>query len=732
MKNKKRLLRMLALLAVSVALAFGLEALQIATQPKRYEPELRVVQEAGEIDLESCEGENAEYKNSALTIGSEGGSLTADLGEEREMPFLQIWAKKHLKKDVTLQVYYAGAGEDFSEERSVMLTADTGAMAWEPAVPAGKYQKLKIVSDGKISIGQILYSDPVEERVPIAESMRLWRVPLVAALLFCVLLFLVHMRAGHRLADMLQRAVKGLTESGKRTAVHTVLFLAAGLGGYFLAKALWLGGFGADMNYPRQLFCAGAGLVLACLVTFRRTLGRKPEALFLVISLCAGSLMVFLFPETPLVSWDDEYHYDQALTWSYLGEERLTVQDSMNIIADVEVDDNFVLGEPRQALMAKHQEQYEQGIDFVKSKPLEAKNNYEIFAAAGLFLGRVLGLPYYWVYCLGKFFNLLAYTVCGFFAVRRLKSGKMMLAAVLLMPSAVFLASVYAYDPGLTAFTALGLAYCFAEWQEPEKRMTLEHAAIMVCSLTLGCLTKAVYFPLLLIPLLLPKAKFREKGRPAGCGEITRRAFIGMNLAAMLILLATFMIPTLTGGAEGDIRGGENIDAYGQIFWVLRHPFEYAGILLTFLADFLGLHNAPGLVSSFAYMGYGSWSRYYLALLLILALTDRDSSCRRLERSAWGRIGTLIAVLAALVLVCTALYVMYTPVALNWINGVQHRYLIPLIFPLLMVLGSGLISRPQKLEIPWRRSLYNGLMLACMAFVLLSGVWDACVSRFVG
>ena len=115
-----------------------------------------------------------------------------------------------------------------------------------------------------------------------------------------------------------------------------------------------------------------------------------------------------------------------------------------------------------------------------------------------------------------------------------------------------------------------------------------------------------------------------------------------------------------------------------------------------------------------------------------LGLTDRDSASRTLERSAWGRIGTLVAVLATMVLVCTALYVMFTPVGESWINGVQHRYLIPVIFPFLMILGSGLISRPLKLDIPWRRSLYNGLFFAFTAFVLMNGIWETCVSRFVG
>ena len=730
--DKKRIIRMLTLLALAIALAFGIEAVQIATQPKAYEAMPKVIQEAGEIDLEHCIAENAEYKNGALTIGNEGGSLTADFREGQDIPFLQIWAKKHLKKDVTLQIYYAGADEEFSEERSVTLTADAASMAWEPAIPSGRYHRLKITADGKISIAQVKYSDAVEERVPIIEGLRLWRVPLVAAIVFCILLFLVHARVKYRLIEMLHHIAAGLSENKKQTVIHIILFLVAGVSGYYLSRILWVGSINSDMNWPRELFCSIVGFVLACLVTFRRTLARKPEVLFLIISLCAGSLMVFLYPDMPVVSWDDGYHYDQALTWSYLGDKRLTLQDLLNI-KEEELSEEinfFELGEAREALHAEQQRRYENGVSYIQPTPLESKNAYELFAGTGLFVGRALGLTYYWNYCLGKLFNLLAYTICGFFAIRRLKSGKMILSLVLLIPTSLFLASAYAYDPGLTAFSALGLAYCFAEWQESDCRMTREHALIMVGSLLIGCLTKAIYFPLLFIPMFLPKSKFKKSGEPVRAREISRKAFLLLCAGAVMILLATFMIPTLVGEVSGDYRGGDDIDAYGQISGILQNPFRYAGVLLSFLTTFLAPQNAPGLLTFFAYMGVGSWGMQYLWALGIVALTDKEKVDRPLAQNVWSRIFTMFVGLGTLVLVSTSMYIMFTDVGLDTINGVQYRYLLPLIFPTLMVLGSEMISRPLKLEIPGRRVVYNGLIFAFAAFVLFNGIWETCISLF--
>jgi hypothetical protein len=80
MKGKKGGLKVLAALLAAAALAFGLEALQIATQPPEYEEEPRIIQAAGEADLEKAELDNAEYKSGAVNI-SAGGSVTVDLGK---------------------------------------------------------------------------------------------------------------------------------------------------------------------------------------------------------------------------------------------------------------------------------------------------------------------------------------------------------------------------------------------------------------------------------------------------------------------------------------------------------------------------------------------------------------------------------------------------------------------------------------------------------------------------
>ena len=46
--------------------------------------------------------------------------------------------------------------------------------------------------------------------------------------------------------------------------------------------------------------------------------------------------------------------------------------------------------------------------------------------------------------------------------------------------------------------------------------------------------------------------------------------------------------------------------------------------------------------------------------------------------------GILLLSFASIFLVALALYVSFTPVGLNWVNGCQTRYLEPLLFPVLI------------------------------------------------
>ncbi len=128
-----------------------------------------------------------------------------------------------------------------------------------------------------------------------------------------------------------------------------------------------------------------------------------------------------------------------------------------------------------------------------------------VLSAIGILLGRGIGLSYAGVFNLGRFCNLLMYTILIALAIKRVQYGKVLISTIGLIPTTIFMASCYSYDPWVIGFTILGFSYFFAELQNDEF-LEIKNMIIMIGTLTLGCVPKAIYFPL----LFLPKKKIKD------------------------------------------------------------------------------------------------------------------------------------------------------------------------------------------------------------------------------
>ena len=57
---------------------------------------------------------------------------------------------------------------------------------------------------------------------------------------------------------------------------------------------------------------------------------------------------------------------------------------------------------------------------------------------------------------------VLVYSLCCSFSMKRLHSGKMILAVVAMFPTSLFIASNYSYDTWVIGFVMIGMAYLWA------------------------------------------------------------------------------------------------------------------------------------------------------------------------------------------------------------------------------------------------------------------------------
>ena len=64
----------------------------------------------------------------------------------------------------------------------------------------------------------------------------------------------------------------------------------------------------------------------------RRSLGAYPERVFVPAGICMGILFAVLAPVQPVVSFDDQIHYDHAIGLSYLSSAEYTKADAEMLV----------------------------------------------------------------------------------------------------------------------------------------------------------------------------------------------------------------------------------------------------------------------------------------------------------------------------------------------------------------------------------------------------------------
>ena len=150
---------------------------------------------------------------------------------------------------------------------------------------------------------------------------------------------------------------------------------------------------------------------------------------------------------------------------------------------------------------------------------------------------------------------------------------------------------------------------------------------------------------------------------------------------------------------------------------------DYAHILLKYLfGTYLTFINATDYSAKLAYLGNDlSASIAFLVLIVFTAFTDKGKVDRNLNN--WkNRIFSIVLFLITIVLVVTSLYISFTPVGLDTINGCQARYILPMLFPLMIFIGF-----PQAFNIN-NRIAYNGIMCGSICFLNYLVLWNLYIS----
>lgn len=427
------------------------------------------------------------------------------------------------------------------------------------------------------------------------------------------------------------------------------------------------------------LFIAGSFI---CLLIFSENYARN----FLAIGLLCGLAYVFWNPYAQPI--DEPAHFFRSFA---LAEGHLNAELSADGSIGADISDNYGL------------------YDCVWVSPLNTYANSELLrerasaereffvqpysanyipvnyfpAAAGIALGRALGLGIGWLVYLARLFSLAVYLAFGYFAIRTASVFRTAFFTAACLPLPLYFAGSVTIDTALNGaalyFCAICVKYIFSE-TETEKIGIPEMLKILLAASFVASPKFLFYTPIFLLLFFIPKEKYVRR----------QYQFIlfgsGILLVSAMFLWQIYLMRTFV--FEEDRNG--NVSMAGQLAFIMEHPKTALRTLVGSFAE--GIRNYFGTYTMYAPNAMKDITTV-IALVICILSEDKVPEGRIRTRRIFIITGIVITLVVAGLTIFAA-YIGYTPVGAAEVEGVQPRYMLP-VLPIIFIALSCIPARYQ-------------------------------------
>jgi hypothetical protein len=338
----------------------------------------------------------------------------------------------------------------------------------------------------------------------------------------------------------------------------------------------------------------------------------------------------------------------------------------------------------------------------------------------GVALGKLAGLPVVGTLHLARALNVVACILIGATAIALAGRAWLPLYAILSLPMSLALYSGATQDGPALAVAALAVALISRAARAGRAMTRGEILAAAGCIALLGMAKP----PYALLGLILPVCAVE---RPRWRWAATAIA-LAVPLAWALFTAAVVATPLLRADAV--------LDPAGQVLFLLKHPLA--------IGDIAAHTLTPDAPYATMFVGVLGWldtylpPAYYPAAEAVLGLAFLAQFGGQPAASWRGlRLAAPFCALAAAAAVFAALYVLWNPVGVRTLDGVQGRYLLPIALFLALVVEGAPPERKGGSALAIGRvaqGLRGLVVLGVVLFPLVSAaaVRDAILLRYYG
>mgnify|MGYP002588151909 CR=1 FL=1 len=313
-------------------------------------------------------------------------------------------------------------------------------------------------------------------------------------------------------------------------------------------------------------------------------------------------------------------------------------------------------------------------------------------AVIGVIFSRIMHFGATPTIYIARLCNLFFYLWLTYFAIKKIPIGKQLMFMIAILPICSQQMMSLSYDAVLNASTFFCLAFGLFFVYNSEDVKFDEYIKYLFSAILILSIKSSIYSFILLIPLL---SKFKNLDNNI---KIERKQKVILLLSISIFILVLNFVSfgsnvaketAETAATTKNIISWSGTEGY-TIGWLITHPIQ--GIAL-----FMKTINIKGEWYYYSCLGQDlSWFTVKLPLeifkiwgllLLACALKKEDNQLDKRMRVLFIMINLIIFFLVLL-----SMCIYWTPLTFDYIEGVQGRYFIPIVFTILIVINNNKIN----------------------------------------
>lgn len=309
----------------------------------------------------------------------------------------------------------------------------------------------------------------------------------------------------------------------------------------------------------------------------------------------------------------------------------------------------------------------------------------------GMRIAMTFNLPIYFYLWFGRIMNVLFYSFLFFLALKYTPFGKRIICFYGMLPINVFLAASLSCD-----FMAMGclLLALSLTMNIVAKSKKISFRVFFALIVLYSCITfaKVSYAPFFFLIFLFRSKSFSSKKQ--------RDFFRIIAISACgLVAIGTYAYASKLGIVQWSREG---VDSSLQMMGIIKEPLKYVLMLFEFISN----NSVNYVVNMFSFFAYvGNVSQIYVLIivftLLFFSFFDISEHSKQIDHFGgfdnYSKLVIGISSLGGLFLSLTALYISFTAVGAQQVDGFQGRYMLPIVFPLLLIFRNKKTGSPYSI-----------------------------------